>query len=84
MSFLYDKMLQKLSPFGDYVFYYGLTESELVDLEQSIQQKFPCYFREFLKLFGVRQDFVFGLLSRESDFLSATQSLPGDIRNNMW
>ncbi|ACU60960.1 SMI1/KNR4 family protein [Chitinophaga pinensis] len=81
MSISYDKILEELYPFRDYVFYYGLSDSELTDLEQSIAQKFPDYYRDFLKLFGVRQDFVFGLLSRESDFVSAACNLPIDIRD---
>ena len=81
MSISYDKIVEKLRPFRDYVFYYGLSDYELTDLEESIQQKFPDYYRDFLKLFGLRQDFVFGLLSRESDFVSATIDLPMDIRD---
>lgn len=75
MSIDYDKIIENLHPFRDHVFYYGLSETELTYLEQSIQQKFPDYYRNFLKLFGVRQDWVFGLLSRESDFVRARHNL---------
>lgn len=82
MDNLYIDIKQQLEPFKDKVFYYGLTETEVTDIEKKIGKTFPIYFREFLKTFGVRQDFVFGLLRREIDFIEQTNYLPDEIKKS--
>ena len=82
MDNLYLDIKRQLEPFKDRVFYYGLTEIEVTDIEQKIGKAFPIYFREFLKVFGVRQDFVFGLLRREIDFIEQTNYLPDEIKKS--
>lgn len=82
MDNLYIDIKRQLEPFKDKVFYYGLTETEVINIEQKIGKTFPIYFREFLKAFGVRQDFVFGLLMREIDFIERTNYLPEEIKKS--
>jgi len=82
MDNFYIDIKQQLETFKDKVFYYGLTETEVKDIEQKIGKSFPIYFREFLKVFGVRQDFVFGLLSREIDFIERNSYLPTEIKKS--
>jgi hypothetical protein len=82
MDNLYIDIKRQLEPFKDKVFYYGLTETEVTDFEQKIGKTFPSYFREFLHVFGVRQDFVFGLLPREIDFIERTNYLPDEIKKS--
>jgi hypothetical protein len=73
---------RQLEPFNNKVFYFGLTETQVIDIEQEIGQTFPIYFRDFLKVFGVRQDLVFGLLRNEIDFIERTNYLPNDIKKS--
>ncbi|NOT50974.1 MAG: SMI1/KNR4 family protein [Chitinophagaceae bacterium] len=82
MDNLYIDIKRQLEPFKDKVFYYGLTENEVTDIEQKLGKAFPIYFREFLKLFGVRQDFVFGLLRKEIEFVGRTDYLPDEIKKS--
>jgi hypothetical protein len=82
MDTLYTDIKRQLEPFKDKVFYYGLTETEVVDIEQKLGKAFPIYFREFLKIFGARQDFVFGLLTRENDFVEQSEYLPDEIKKS--
>ncbi|MDA3616004.1 SMI1/KNR4 family protein [Polluticaenibacter yanchengensis] len=51
-------------------------------MKKKIENKFPNYFRTFLKIFGVRQDLVFGLLNRAEDFIKLTEYLPNDIKKS--
>ena len=82
MNANYTDILRQIEPYKDKVFYYGLTEDEVVIIEKNIGKRFPNYFREFLKVFGVRQDFVSGLLNKEGDFVEQTAFLPEDIKNS--
>lgn len=82
MSVFYSEILRQLEPFKDKVFFHGLTEAEVTDIEKKIGRPFPIYFREFLKTFGVRQDFVFGLLSIENDFIERTKYLPDEVKKS--
>lgn len=82
MDKLYIDIKRQIEPFRDKVFYHGLTETEVTDIEQKIGNKFPTYFREFLKIFGVRQDFVFGLFTREIDFVERTNYLPDELKKS--
>lgn len=82
MNSFYSALLQQLEPFKDKVFYYALTENEVTAIENKIGKRFPFYFREFLKTFGIRQDFVFGLINREIDFEMQTGFLPDEIKKS--
>lgn len=82
MSNYYKDIERQLEPFRDKVFYHGLTEAEVLAIEQKIGKIFPIHFREFLKTFGVRQDFIFGLISREGDFENNTKYLPEHIKTS--
>lgn len=80
MDPFYKDLLEQLTPYRDLVYYYGLTEHEIATIEREISQKFPGYFREFLKTFGVRQDLVFGLYAKEKDFAAQKEYLPKNLR----
>lgn len=80
MTTTYYDILLKLEPYKDKVFYFSLTDSEIVNLEKQIGQIFPNYFREFLLTFGIRQDFVFELFTREQDFADQYKYLPKSLR----
>lgn len=80
MNISYNDLVTQLEPFKDKVLYHGLTETEIVNLEQKTGKSFPVYFREFLRIFGIRQDFVSGLLKREVDFIERTNYLPEEIK----
>lgn len=82
MNSTYTDILQQLEPYKDVVFYYALTEDEVLNIETNIGKRFPIYFREFLKVFGVRQDFVFGLLRKQADFIQQTEFLPEDAKKS--
>ncbi|HWB91562.1 MAG TPA: SMI1/KNR4 family protein [Puia sp.] len=80
MDPLYNDLMQQLAPYEDRVYYYGLTETEIAVIERETGQKFPAYFRAFLKTFGVRQDIVFGLFTSERDFAAQKQYLPKNLK----
>lgn len=79
---MYTDLKKQLEEYNNTVFYYGLTEDKISGIEKSIGKKFPAYFREFLKTFGVRQDFVFGLLENEKIFVDKMSYLPDDIKKS--
>lgn len=82
MNSVYKETLRQIEPYKDWVYFHGLTEGEVLNIESAINNKFPKYFREYLKIFGVRQDLVFGLLSKEDDFFKLTEYLPNDIKKS--
>lgn len=82
MDTFYTDIKRQIEPYKNKVFYHGLTETEVSDNEKKIGKSFPIYFREFLKTFGVRQDFVFGMLTRENDFIKQTKYLPDEVRKS--
>jgi len=82
MASLYNDLLLQLAPYRDRVYYYGLTEAEVSGIEREIGQKFPVYFREFLRTFGVRQDLVFGLFIKEKDFAAQKEYLPKNLKKS--
>ena len=82
MSMNYDEIKQQIEPLRNKVFYFALTEEEILNIEIKISNKFPKYFRDFLKIFGVRQDFVFELLKKEDDFVQKTEYLPKSLRDS--
>ena len=82
MNMTYIDIIREIEPYKDKVYFYGLTEEEVSNIEINIENKFPNYFREFLKIFGVRQDLVFGLLRKEDDFIEKAEYLPDDIKKS--
>jgi hypothetical protein len=76
MNSPYQKILTQLEPYKDKVFLLPLTYPEVIELEANIGQHFPAYFREFLMVFGIRQDLVFDLYKREKDFIDGYSYLP--------
>src|SRR5688572_19266350 len=82
MTSFYENIKQQLEPYKDIVFYYGLTEPEVTVIETKIGKSFPVYFREFLKAFGVRQDFVFGLMNIECAFYQNAGYLPEEVKKS--
>lgn len=79
---MYTELKEQLEKYKDIVFYYGLTEDKISVIEEQMENKFPIYFREFLKIFGVRQDFVFGLLDKEKSFVEKMSYLPDNIKKS--
>jgi hypothetical protein len=80
MDINYQDILRQLEPYKSKVFFYGMADDVISGIEKKINSKFPSYFREFLKIFGVRQDFVFGLIHREIDFVELSEFLPDNIK----
>jgi len=65
---LIDEILMDLVPYMDKVFLCPLSMQEVEAIEKIYGRKFPDYYRYFLTRVGIRQDFVFGLISRRFDF----------------
>jgi hypothetical protein len=82
MNQFYKNIIQQIEPFKDRVFYFGLPEAEVLEIELQLDLRFPVYFREFLKTFGVKQDLVFGLITSVTDFAERTKYLPETIRRS--
>jgi len=82
MSTFYTNIQEQIEPYKEIVFYCGLTELEVRYIEKKIDKSFPVYFREFLKTFGVRQDLVFGLFSRENDLIEQNSHLSDKVRGS--
>ena len=65
-----------LSPHeGNYVAF-GLSQDKIDQLERKVGQSFPPYYRAYLGLLGLKQDVIFGLLERETDFIPLDDFLP--------
>jgi len=79
---MYADLKEQLEQYKDIVFYYALNDNKVSEIEEKIGKRFPVYFREFLKTFGVRQDFVSGLLDKEKSFVDKMSYLPDDIRKS--
>ena len=80
MNTTYNEILLKLRPYKDKVFCFPMTEREVTQLEKQMGQQFPVYYRQFLLVFGIRQDFVFELFQRHQDFVSEYQYLPKPLK----
>lgn len=59
----------------DKVFYWGLSEAQIEDLEIKTGKAFPDYYRDFLKHFGHQQDLVAGLFTNKHSFLEYNDEL---------
>lgn len=64
----YESLLTALSPYADKVAYVPLSSAEIDHLEDVAGHRFPSFYRDYLRLFGLLQDFVFGLLQTPADF----------------
>ncbi len=82
MEDTYTDILLKLEPYKDKAFYFPLTDNEVDNLEKQIGQRFPAYFKKFLLTFGIRQDFVFELFTREQDFVTEHNYLPKSLQKH--
>ena len=82
MNKVYTEILRQIEPYKDTIYFHGLTEEEVLNIEKNSKSKFPNYFREFLKIFGVRQDLFFGLLNKEDDFVQKKEYLPNHIKKS--
>ncbi|MGY3087230.1 hypothetical protein ACVWYF_000256 [Hymenobacter sp. UYAg731] len=75
-SINYQSLLTELLPYADKVAFLPLTDGEIDKLEGLAEHRFPAFYREYLRTFGLMQDFVFGLLERPSDFKDTRAYLP--------
>jgi len=78
---MYTQLEKQLEEYHNIVFYKGLSEEAITTIEKDINKRFPFYFREFLKTFGVMQDFVFGLMTSKDRFYSQND-LPKEIQQS--
>ena len=67
-SINYESLLTDLAPYADKVAYTPLSSQEIDHLEDLAGHRFPSFYRDYLRSFGLLQDFVFGLLQRADDF----------------
>ncbi|MDR0193970.1 MAG: SMI1/KNR4 family protein [Myroides sp.] len=65
----YQLFLKEILPFEDYLFYKPLTQEEVTELESSISNVLPQYYREFLLHFGIYQDLVDGLFTDKEEWI---------------
>ena len=65
----FQNILEQIKSVENQVFYIGLTDDEVKNLEFKINKQFPTYYREFLKTFGFQQDLVKGLFTNVDEFL---------------
>lgn len=72
-------LLQELEPYRDKFYYTPLSEEEILATEKRVKVTFPEYFRKFLKIFGLRQDLVFGLYDSLGALVDRVENLPDEI-----
>lgn len=65
---LLDEILMDLVPYMDKVFLCPLSEKEILQIEEIYAYNLPEYYKYFLERVGLRQDFVWGLNSKISQF----------------
>ncbi|MDL5051422.1 SMI1/KNR4 family protein [Oscillatoria amoena NRMC-F 0135] len=73
------RLLQELQPYADKFYYTPLSEEEILATEERLHITFPEYFKQFLKIFGLRQDLVFGLYDSLEAVASKVENLPDEI-----
>jgi len=71
-----DKFLEKLTPFESKVVISPLNEVEVNSIETILDRRLPEYYREFLLSIGLKQDVIWGLNDRISDFKPLDDFLP--------
>lgn len=76
----YGHLLAQIAPYKDKVFMCPLDETEISMLEKSLGSQFPGHFREFLLIFGLRQDLVPDIFDKEREFVDLYNWLPGKYR----
>lgn len=82
MNIDYNDLLWKLAPYKDKVFFYPLTSSEVLEIESLLNKKTPNYYSQFLLKFGLRQDFVIGLIDKINEFKKFDDYLPSEVQSN--
>jgi len=69
MEINYKQILEQIKPFEEEVFYMGLAEQEVQELQFEINTDIPPYYLGFLRNFGFLQDFVAGLFTNKKLFV---------------
>jgi len=79
----FNTIQEQLQDLDNQVFYSGLSEIEIQELQDNLQKKFPSYYYTFLQIFGFQQDFVEGLFINKALFLEHNQSMEDsdELRN---
>ena len=73
----------RLKEFDSKVFFSPIKESEAREIERRLNRKLPQYYREFLMTIGLKQDVIFGLIDKVSDFDPLIDFLPkGQAKNH--
>jgi hypothetical protein len=76
------EFVEKLKEFGSKVMISPLSEAEVHNIEIILDRDLPYYYREFLLRIGLKQDVVWGLNDRISDFDPLLDFLPdGQAKN---
>lgn len=65
----YKLFLKEILPFEDYLFYKPLTQDEVAELEASISNVLPQYYKKFLLHFGIYQDLIYGLFANKEEWI---------------
>lgn len=73
---LINEIVQGLGPYAEIVFYHGLSEAEIRDVERKINVTFPDYYFDFLSKIGIQQDFIWALPSRIDEIENVDDILP--------
>ncbi|BDD08609.1 hypothetical protein FUAX_10410 [Fulvitalea axinellae] len=77
-----EKFRQRLKEFDSKVVISPLSEIEVSKIESILERKLPEYYREFLLNIGLKQDVIWGINDRVSDFNPLTNFLPnGESKN---
>lgn len=72
----YIALSERLDGLTENVFFHGMTKDEITECEKSIGYLLPPYFRDFLLVFGVKQDLLPWLNWTDGEFLIAGMPLP--------
>lgn len=67
MKFI-DEIIHNLNPYKDKVFLCPLNKNEIHQIEKNYSRKLPQYYKYFLSKIGLRQDLIWGLNEKMSDF----------------
>lgn len=65
----YQLFLKEVAPYDGYLFYKPLTQDEVAELEASISNVLPQYYKEFLLHFGIYQDLIYGLFANKEEWI---------------
>jgi hypothetical protein len=78
----FNGLLQELQPYSDKFYYTPILEEEIIAAENKLGITFPKYFKQFLRVFGLQQDLVFGLYDSLDAIISCAEGLPNEIAKN--